>query len=124
MLIVCRLVFQTNGLFQPRSGLRRARCEQYLQRLEYTLTPCGFLHWGGLQAPGGTLAAIRITLRRYLPIRPQPRLTELSNPRVRRAAADFEQGERTFTASGTHQAHRRGWALPLPPLLPPLLLTT
>ena len=27
--------------------------------------------------PPGTLAAIYITLRRYLPIRPQPRLTEL-----------------------------------------------
>ena len=33
------------------------------------------LHWGGFQAPRGTLAAIYITLRRYLLIRLQPRLT-------------------------------------------------
>ena len=55
----------------------RARCARYRPRLEYKLIPCGFLHWGGLQAPGGTLAAIYITLRRYLLIRLQPRLTEL-----------------------------------------------
>ena len=37
---------------------------RYREQLEYTLIPCGFLHWAGLQAPGGTLAAIYITLRR------------------------------------------------------------
>ena len=51
----------------------RARCERYRSRLEYKLIPCGFLHWDGLQAPGGSLATINITLRRYLPIRPPPR---------------------------------------------------
>jgi hypothetical protein len=56
----------------------RARCARYRPRLEYKLMPCGFLHWGGLQAPRGTLAAIYITQRRYLLIRIQPRLTELS----------------------------------------------
>ena len=54
------------------------RCAQYRPRLEYKLIPCGFLHWGGLQAPGGTIAAIYITQRRYLLIQIQPRLTELA----------------------------------------------
>ena len=50
----------------------RARCERYRSRLEYKLIPCGFLHWDGLQASGGSLATVNITLRRYLTIRPPP----------------------------------------------------
>ena len=42
------------------------------------LTLCSVLHWAGLQAPGGTLAAaIYITLRRYYTTPLHSRLTEL-----------------------------------------------
>ena len=51
----------------PPEPLLRQRCERYRSRQEFKLIPCGFLHWAGLQEPRGTLAAIYITLRRYLP---------------------------------------------------------
>ena len=43
---------------------------RYREQLEYTLIPV-FLHWADLQAPGEALAAIYITLRRYLPTPPR-----------------------------------------------------
>ena len=57
--------------------LLRPLYERYRAQLEYKLTLCNFLHWADLQAPGGTLAAIYITLRRYFTTPPHPRLTGL-----------------------------------------------
>jgi hypothetical protein len=51
--------------------LLRPPYERYRAQLEYKLTLGSCLHWAGLQAPGGALAAIYITLRRYLPTPPR-----------------------------------------------------
>jgi hypothetical protein len=52
-------------LCERAAELLRPPYERDRAQLEYKLTVCGGLHWAGLQAPGGTLAAIYITLRRY-----------------------------------------------------------
>jgi hypothetical protein len=47
--------------------LRARRMDDIVNSLSIRSYRAVFLHWAGLQAPGGTLAAIYITLRRYLP---------------------------------------------------------
>ena len=61
------------GVPGPRRppGLRRGHTvNDIVQGLSISSCCAVFLHWAGLQAPGGTLAAIYVTLRRYLPTPP------------------------------------------------------